>query len=55
VKTVQLKIKRQDAPGSAPRWEEFEVPWEERLNVHAALMAIQRSPKISFHIFSYLG
>jgi succinate dehydrogenase iron-sulfur subunit len=44
-KTVQLKIKRQDAPGAAPRWEEFEVPWEERLNVHAALMAIQRSPK----------
>ena len=29
----------------APRWEEFEVPWEERLNVHAALMAIQRNPK----------
>lgn len=44
-KTVQLKIKRQDAPGAAPRWEEFEVPWEERLNVHAALMAIQRNPK----------
>jgi succinate dehydrogenase / fumarate reductase iron-sulfur subunit len=43
--TVQLKIKRQDAPGAAPRWEEFEVPWEERLNVHAALMAIQRNPK----------
>lgn len=45
MKTVQLKVKRQDAPGSPPRWEEFEVPWEERLNVHAALMAIQRNPK----------
>jgi succinate dehydrogenase / fumarate reductase iron-sulfur subunit len=45
MKTVQLKIKRQDAPGQPPRWEEFEVPWEERLNVHAALMAIQRNPK----------
>jgi succinate dehydrogenase / fumarate reductase iron-sulfur subunit len=43
-KTVQLKIKRQDNPSSAPRWEEFEVPWEEHLNVHAALMAIQRKP-----------
>ncbi len=43
-KTVQLKIKRQEEPGAAPRWEEFEVPWEERLNVHAALMAIQRKP-----------
>ncbi len=43
-KTVQLKVKRQDTPDAAPRWEEFEVPWEERLNVHAALMAIQRKP-----------
>ena len=43
--TVRLKVKRQDEPGAAPRWEEFEVPWEERLNVHAALMAIQRNPK----------
>jgi succinate dehydrogenase / fumarate reductase iron-sulfur subunit len=43
-KTVQLKIKRQDDPSAAPRWEEFEVPWEEHLNVHAALMAIQRKP-----------
>jgi succinate dehydrogenase / fumarate reductase iron-sulfur subunit len=45
MKTVQLKIKRQDSPAQPPRWEEFEVPWEERLNVHAALMAIQRQPK----------
>jgi len=43
-KTVQLKIKRQETPETAPRWEEFEVAWEERLNVHAALMAIQRRP-----------
>jgi succinate dehydrogenase / fumarate reductase iron-sulfur subunit len=44
-KTVTLKIKRQETPDAAPRWEEFTVPWEERLNVHAALMAIQRNPK----------
>jgi succinate dehydrogenase / fumarate reductase iron-sulfur subunit len=43
-KTVQLKIKRQDSRDAPPRWEEFEVPWEEHLNVHAALMAIQRDP-----------
>jgi succinate dehydrogenase / fumarate reductase iron-sulfur subunit len=43
-KTVQLKIKRQESSEAAPRWEEFEVPWEEHLNVHAALMAIQRKP-----------
>jgi succinate dehydrogenase / fumarate reductase iron-sulfur subunit len=44
VSTVRLKVKRQEQPGVAPRWEEFEVPWEERLNVHAALMAVQRRP-----------
>src|SRR5690242_18382825 len=44
-KTVTLKIKRQDNPDSPPRWEEFEVPWEQNLNVHAALMSIQRNPK----------
>jgi succinate dehydrogenase / fumarate reductase iron-sulfur subunit len=43
-KTVPLKIKRQDSPDAPARWEEFEVPWEEHLNVHAALMSIQRSP-----------
>lgn len=43
-KTVALKIKRQDDKDAAPRWEEFEVPWEEHLNVHAALMSIQRRP-----------
>jgi succinate dehydrogenase / fumarate reductase iron-sulfur subunit len=46
MKTVALKVKRQDSPTAAPRWEEFEVPWEERLNVHAALMAVQREPKL---------
>jgi succinate dehydrogenase / fumarate reductase iron-sulfur subunit len=41
---VILKIKRQDSPGAPPRWEEFAVEWEDHLNVHAALMAIQRNP-----------
>jgi len=44
-KTVALKIKRQDSPDAPPRWEEFEVPWEEHLNVHAALMQIQFKPQ----------
>jgi succinate dehydrogenase / fumarate reductase iron-sulfur subunit len=44
-KTVVLKVKRQDSPDAPPRWEEFEVPWEEHLNVHAALMAVQRNPQ----------
>jgi succinate dehydrogenase / fumarate reductase iron-sulfur subunit len=46
-KKVELKVKRQDSPSAAPRWEQFEVPWEERLNVHAALMAVQRNPVCS--------
>jgi succinate dehydrogenase / fumarate reductase iron-sulfur subunit len=44
-KTVTLKIKRQESTDAPPRWEEFEVPWEDHLNVHAALMAVQRNPK----------
>ncbi len=43
-KMVALKIKRQDSADAPPRWEEFEVPWEEHLNVHAALMQIQFNP-----------
>ena len=41
---VTLKIKRQDARDAPPRWETFAVPGQEHLNVHAALMAIQRNP-----------
>jgi succinate dehydrogenase / fumarate reductase iron-sulfur subunit len=44
MKTVSLKIKRQDSVDAPPRWEEFDVPWEEHLNLHAALMSIQRNP-----------
>ena len=43
--TIRLKIKRQDAPGSPARWEEFEVEREPKMNVIAALMLIQRQPK----------
>jgi succinate dehydrogenase / fumarate reductase iron-sulfur subunit len=43
-KSVVLKVKRQDSRESPSRWEHFEVPWEEHLNVHAALMAVQRKP-----------
>ena len=45
MKTVTLKIKRQDSADAPPRWEEFDVPWEEHLNLHAALMSIQRNPQ----------
>ena len=43
-RTVRLKIKRQDAPGSPRRWEEFVVPWQPQMNVISALMQIQKNP-----------
>src|SRR4051794_35963157 len=46
-RTVQLKVKRQDGPTQAARWEEFRVPWEPYMNVLSALMAVQRSPVTS--------
>jgi succinate dehydrogenase / fumarate reductase iron-sulfur subunit len=45
-RTVKLKIKRQDGPLRADtrRWEEFEVPWQPRMNVISALMEIRKNP-----------
>jgi succinate dehydrogenase / fumarate reductase iron-sulfur subunit len=43
-KSVRLRVKRQDGPEAAPRWEEFVVPWEPYMNVLSALMAVQRNP-----------
>jgi succinate dehydrogenase / fumarate reductase iron-sulfur subunit len=43
-KTVQLKIKRQDASEQAPYWDEFEVSYRPNMNVISALMEIQRNP-----------
>lgn len=41
---VRLKIKRQDSPDSRPYWEEFEVPYQENMNVISALMEVQKNP-----------
>ena len=45
-RTVKLKIRRQDAPHltQTRRWEEFEVPWQPRMNVISALMEIRKNP-----------
>ena len=43
-KTVKLKIKRQDKPNSKIYWQEFKIPYKERLNVIACLQDIQRNP-----------
>ena len=41
---VRFKIKRQDAPGTEARWDEFLLDWEPQMNVISSLMAIQRNP-----------
>ena len=42
--TIELKIKRQDTPTSAPRWEEFLLPWQANMNVISCLMEIRKQP-----------
>ncbi len=44
MKTVHLKVKRQDRPDSLPYWEEFRVPYRPNMNVISALMEIQKHP-----------
>ena len=39
-----VRIKRQDGPGQAARWEEFRVPYKANANVISLLMDIQRNP-----------
>jgi succinate dehydrogenase / fumarate reductase iron-sulfur subunit len=41
---VRLKVKRQDGPGQSSYWQDFEVPWQPRMNVISALMTIQKKP-----------
>jgi succinate dehydrogenase / fumarate reductase iron-sulfur subunit len=43
-RTVKLKVKRQDGPGRASYWQNFEVRWQPQMNVISALMEIQKKP-----------
>lgn len=43
-KTIHLRIKRQDGPDAAPRYEDFRIPYRRNMNVISALMEIQRNP-----------
>ncbi len=43
-KMVVLRIKRQSGPDELPYWEEFEIPYQERLNVILCLQTIQCDP-----------
>ncbi len=44
VKTIKLKIKRQDKPDSKPYWQEFEVPYKHHANVISCLQEVQKNP-----------
>jgi succinate dehydrogenase / fumarate reductase iron-sulfur subunit len=43
-KTIRFKIKRQDAPGDSPYWEEFDVPHKPNMNVISCLQWIAANP-----------
>ena len=43
-KTIHLKIRRQDGPDKPSRWEAFNIPYREKLNVISCLMEIQKNP-----------
>ncbi len=42
--TIDLRIKRQDRPGTAARWESFSLPYRPQMNVISCLMEIRRNP-----------
>lgn len=42
--SVRVRVRRQDGPGAAARWEEFDVPHTPGMNVITCLMHIQRHP-----------
>ncbi len=41
---IHIKVKRQDNPQVAPRWEEFKIPYKPNMNVVSVLIEVQRSP-----------
>lgn len=43
-KVIQMKIKRQQQPEGSSYWEEFLIPYKEKMNVISLLMEIQKNP-----------
>lgn len=43
--TVKFKVKRQDAPNQNSHYDEFEVPYEDGMNVISLLMATKEKPE----------
>jgi succinate dehydrogenase / fumarate reductase iron-sulfur subunit len=42
--SIRFKIRRQDATGSPPYWQEFAIPYAPDHNVISALMVVQNNP-----------
>ena len=42
--TIEVRIKRQDSPTGATRWEEFSLPYQPSMNVISVLMEIRKNP-----------
>lgn len=43
--TIRLRIQRRDNINDKARWEVFEIPYRERMNVISALMEVRKNPK----------
>jgi succinate dehydrogenase / fumarate reductase iron-sulfur subunit len=43
-RTVTVKVKRQEKPGSSPFWETFEIAYKPNLNITSVLLAIAANP-----------
>jgi succinate dehydrogenase / fumarate reductase iron-sulfur subunit len=41
---IRLKVLRQEGTGKEQRWDTFEVPYVDKINVISALMLVQRKP-----------
>jgi len=42
---IRIRVLRQSDPNAAQHWEEFEIPFREKLNVISALIEIQKNPR----------
>ena len=43
-KTIEFRIRRQDAPGAEPYWENFSIPYQPGMNVISCLIEIRANP-----------
>jgi succinate dehydrogenase / fumarate reductase iron-sulfur subunit len=43
-RSIELRVRRQDGPSTAPYWHTFRIPWKPRHNVISALMEVRTNP-----------